>query len=358
MRFRQLLAFVGALLLTLPLAARDLDWSIGFSTPGTLFPSAIIAFSGLPVDASQLPDTHKGDPLAAIFAEIVSPANNAKVTVTISEGPFFKESSITTTLPYRGVTYRVAPTLKYDTEKLLKNKQLQPDLVTIKVKLGSIEEEQSQRYTVRSINECLLGYIEGDEFVDYKLLFAAYVNENNPKLDNILGQALKKGYVKAFMGYQGTSQDVADQVAAIYQTLRDLGFHYSSITDTPSDSQTIFSQHVRLVGESLSTSQANCIDGTVIFASLFKKIGLNPVIITVPGHAFVGVYLTSDNRVEGLLPIETTVVGSADVNQSITIAKGNMQKYRAGFYDAANNNCLVIDVRDARRFGILPITEL
>lgn len=358
MRLTRLLAIAGALLGALGLNAKDLDWSVGFSTPGTVFPSAVIALSALPVDESQLPDTHKGDPLATIFAEIVSPASNAKVTVTIAKSAFFEESSITTTLPYRGVTYRVAPVIKFDTEKLLKNKQLQPDLVTIKVKVGSIEDEKSVRYTMRSINDCLLGYIDGDEFVDYKLLFAAYVNENNPKLDDILGQALKKGYVKSFHGYQGTAQDVADQVAAIYKALQDLGFHYSSITDTPSASQTLFSQHVRLVGDSLATSQANCIDGTVIFASLFKKIGLNPVIITIPGHAFVGVYLTEDNRIEGLLPIETTVVGSLDVNKSINIAKGHMQKYKAGFYDGSNRNCLVIDVRDARRYGILPITEL
>ena len=39
--------------------------------------------------------------------------------------------------------------------------------------------------------------------------------------------------------------------------------------------------------ESLADKEANCINGTVLFASLLEGISMSPAIVLVPGHAFL-----------------------------------------------------------------------
>lgn len=53
--------------------------------------------------------------------------------------------------------------------------------------------------SVRSINECLLGYIdEKQKFHDTGIFFAAYVNEDHPMIDIILREALNTRIVNRF----------------------------------------------------------------------------------------------------------------------------------------------------------------
>ena len=47
-------------------------------------------------------------------------------------------------------------------------------------------------------------------------------------------------------------------------------------------------QRTRLPRESLRHKSANCIDGTVLMASLLEAASLHAAIVLVPGHAFVG----------------------------------------------------------------------
>src|SRR5262249_43148739 len=50
-------------------------------------------------------------------------------------------------------------------------------------------------------------------------------------------------------------------------------------------------ERVRLPSETLSMNGANCIDMSVTFASAMENLGMEPVIVLVPGHAFTGVRL-------------------------------------------------------------------
>ena len=84
---------------------------------------------------------------------------------------------------------------------------------------------------------------------------------------------------------------------------------YSSITATSVKAQTVASQHVRLIEESLNNSQANCVDGSVLLASALRKIGIEPFLVLVPGHCYVGFYV--DEKKENMLAIETTMLGDA-----------------------------------------------
>jgi hypothetical protein len=71
------------------------------------------------------------------------------------------------------------------------------------------------------------------------------------------------------------------------------------------------SQYIRFVDQTLTNTQANCVDGSVLFASLLRKISIEPFLVTVPGHMYVGFYLGAGKS--QFVGLETTVIGLPDV---------------------------------------------
>ena len=164
---------------------------------------------------------------------------------------------------------------------------------------------------------------EADNKSDYNdmgWMFAAYVNENSPILDKILKEAIATRIVKGFGGYQGDADSVLREVLAIWKALQDRGIRYSSITTTAGTSRTVYSQHVRFVDESLANEQANCVDGSVLLASILRKLGLRTFLVTVPGHMYMGVYLTAEGEARAAL--ETTLIGAVDEVADVKTVKG------------------------------------
>lgn len=148
--------------------------------------------------------------------------------------------------------------------------------------------EKLVNINLHSINDCLIAYNN----TGFHYLFASYVNEDHPEIDKILKEMLDTKMIDAVLGYQAGSAYVDMQVAALWRVLHDKGFQYSSITDNSGNSKDkgVLSQTVRTFDKSLKTSQANCVDGTVLFASILKKMGIRPILVTVPGHCFLGYY--------------------------------------------------------------------
>jgi hypothetical protein len=88
-------------------------------------------------------------------------------------------------------------------------------------------------------------------------------------------------------------------------------------------------QRTRLPRESLAQKSANCIDGTVLLTSLLEGASLNPAVVLVPDHAFVG-WETWDGSGEWSY-LETTMIGSAEFEtacQSATKQYEKVSRYR------------------------------
>lgn len=183
-------------------------------------------------------------------------------------------------------------------------------------------------------------------------MFAAYVNEGDPIIDEILSEALRKRYVDAFIGYQGDEMDVALQMEAIWKVLKDKGFRYSSISTTSVESDVVAAQHIRLVGDSTRGAQANCADGAVLLASIFRKIGLNAYLILLPSHMMVGISSNAEKDAP-IIPIETTLLACADLDQ----AQGSGLKTINEYKDEPSA-VTYISINGAREAGILPLRNL
>jgi hypothetical protein len=165
-------------------------------------------------------------------------------------------------------------------------------------------------------------YFNGKSF---QFLFTAFVNEDHPEIDKILKQMLDTKMIDAVLGYQMGPSYVDLQVAALWRVLHDRGFQYSSITDNSgyNESKGLFSQTVRTFDNSLKTNQANCVDGTVVFASVLKRMGIRPLLITVPGHCFLG-YYANDTTTTNIRFLETTMLSNSSF---ISNPKASIQKY-------------------------------
>lgn len=136
---------------------------------------------------------------------------------------------------------------------------------------------------------------------------------------------------------------ISAQLSAIYRTIQKSGMNYvnAHISFAPGRSQ-----RVKRPCDTIKLKGGNCIDGSVLFASCFEAIGLEPIIVIVPGHAFVGVKSWSDS--DRYFFIETTMVGSFNFNQSFLKAANEYEQY-------SPSDRKVINVKKAREEGIKPL---
>jgi len=355
-------AVLGTLLLLtiVPVRAAAVDWEVLTGLEHDLYPSVIVATANYDWNAQDEDDpTFKGDPWGQVGISIKNPKANSTLVMEIESGTVIKPTKFRVKLEEAGETYAVFPPIKYDYATLLGVRQPFPEIVSIRLTLNGEEiGETDEKMTVRSINDCPFLIINNDdEYFSYGFMFSAYVNENHPFIDKILRQAINTGETSSFAGYQGSEDDVLREMKAIWNALKERGFRYSSITRASKTSENVATQHVRLIGDSIKTSQANCVDGSVLFASIFLKLGLHPFLVTIPGHMFVGVFL--DDKRESFVCLETTMLGEASFEDAIQAGDEAFEENRKELTDEDSQSVdhEIIDVSEEREFGLLPLRE-
>jgi hypothetical protein len=279
-----------------------------------IFPSSILSVATtdaniiLPADSPYV-----GNPKSSLPILLRSAKAFSRVRIEIDETRFFARSVSEFILEQSETEYCIYPDVIWNYEALRELKQAEPISVVISVEMNGKKIGQRVRtFSVRSINECLLGYISnGKTYHSTGMFFAAYVNEDHPMIDQLLREALDTRIVSRFLGYQArTPEGVDRQVYALWNVLQKRKFQYSSVANTSLSSNVVFSQRVRTFEDALNASQFNCVDGSVLFASLLRAINIEPILVRIPGHMFVGYYTDSRRSAMGFL--ETSMLG--DVN--------------------------------------------
>ncbi len=312
---------------------------------------------------------------------VVAPSDDCSIKVTVSGEPAFETSTFSGELPTKGTKYRIFPRIKYDYSALAQNKQSVPLTVHYSVEIGEDDaEEQTVTGTLRSINDCPFTIGQGKDAVDVSFTFAAYVNEQHPYVEKILREALDLGIVDSFTGYQsGDPKEVYRQAYALWDALTERDVRYADITVMAAENQVVSSQHVRLIDESINNAQANCVDGSVLLASLLRKIGIEPVLVFIPRHCYLGFYVDGDGKQLAL--IETTLLGSQPPDElpkvaalkgvvdaehkesdswgtfvsAIATGTADFAANRKNFAAANDPDYQLVPIAPARKQGILPI---
>lgn len=283
---------------------------------GNIFPSSILSVATTDAQVIVPADSlYVGNSKSCISIRIRSGKAYSRVRIEVAETPFFSRSVSEFVLAKSRTEYTIYPDIIWNYEALKNNNQAEPVSVAVKVEMNDKDLGQRVRtFSVRSINECLLGYVtNGTKFHDTGIFFAAYVNEENPMIDKLLREALNTRIVNRFLGYQGGNAEVVDkQVYALWNVLQKRNFRYSSVSNTSLSSNVVFSQRVRTFDDALESSQINCVDGSVLFASLLRAINIEPILVRTPGHMFVGYYTDAGRKNMNFL--ETTMIGDVDLD--------------------------------------------
>lgn len=90
-------------------------------------------------------------------------------------------------------------------------------------------------------------------------------------------------------------------------------------------------------------------DVSVAFASAMENLGLQPIVVIVPGHAFVGVRLGPGAL--DVLYLDLTVLPHGSFESAEARARQWLRK-------TSRNDLLVVDVAAARVLGIYPLDEM
>ena len=282
-----------------------------------LFPSYIISTASMELPSGgATPEDYIGDRNGQVGCIVTATEDNQAFTLEISSRNFIDRSVLSGRLKKQGQKYRLYPRLVYDFDALHRVREPVPEAVRFKLTIGDGKtEEKTINVQVRSLQDCVLYFEDTNgNLQDATPMLAAYVNENHPLVDKILREALKLDLVDQFAGYQQGEGHVMQQVFAVWNVLQRHNIQYSSITRPSAYSKNVFSQHVRSFEDAFTNKQANCVDGSVLLASVFRKIGLDAFIVLKPGHCYMGVYSKKDKSV--VLILETTAIGSVDVNES------------------------------------------
>lgn len=179
-------------------------------------------------------------------------------------------------------------------------------------------------------------------WVDLSLYYGAWVTPNAPEVMRVLRRAADLHPRREIVGYNVGPEGVKEQVKAIFNALKaeDIVYIHSVLSFGATRGE--YMQRVRLPRESIENKSANCIDGTVLMASVLEAASLNPGIVLVPGHALVA-WETQDGNGQWEY-LETTMIGSHDFEAAHK--SGQTQK---AFFDK---------VKDPSYFQLLSLPDL
>lgn len=352
-------------------------------------------------------DDYIGDDIGdfGVALSLMGSSDNEKIPVIVEiQGDRFIKKSRLEAVVSPNKEIEIFPRITYDYNALERLVQPASENVYFRLFYGSVLLlEKTEVIRFHSVNEVPLAEVDrrdDESIIDHRFFFAAYVNEDDPLIDKILEEALQIGMAEklgfgnsfSFSGYQIKDQDgdsslsVDLQVLAIWSVFLKHNIKYSNITTTSTANAKILTQYVRTLGESFGNSQANCVDGSVLFASILRKIGIEPYLILVPGHMFVAYLRNEEPEVYGFL--ETTMLGNVNISKytkdeslfgklkkwtgvgstqsqatlvsflsALEVGQKNADEAMDNLMDDNNDQYRVISISACRSIGIMPITR-
>lgn len=305
----------------------------------TLYPALIYSLSGLKNDDGSLKSVE--------YFQFKSQSNksfSAKIRVTNSK--FIEETILFKNIEAGETTFEIPLKWKTDTFKNITTAgQTFFQFELIDQETNKVLANKNMQLSYRAIDECVFN-VNGIDFDD---LYASYVNEDSPVIDAFLkevGEFWKlaqsvNSQVLPFQGWVGEQLNFdysSMQLSMIMTYLHGSGYTYSSITDTSAGTRRIGIQRIRFIENTIANKQANCVDGSVMLASIFRQIGFNPFLVAEPQHMYMGLIFKGGE----VRYIETTAIGNPNMAGAVV-------------YELKNPNSKIINIKDVRLQGIKPI---
>lgn len=200
-------------------------------------------------------------------------------------------------------------------------------------------------------------------------MLSAFITPNHSEVLKIVRKAatiLEKWTGNpSFNEYQSKNPDrVKKQMAAIYEAIAAMQLVYCSVPAGFEQN----GQRIRLCDTIFEHKLANCLDLSLLYAACLEAIGLNPLIVIIKGHAFVGGWLIDESFADPVnedpsLLSKRIVSG---INEITLVEATCMNAGNNTSFDEAENNAnahlineenfvLFLDIKRSRFSGIRPL---
>jgi hypothetical protein len=290
-------------------------------------------------------------PLVKLTLENKSDQDMKRLKIRVSLQQFSEETNDTVDLPAKSVkVIAVTPVFK---ERLSTLSEGRPGAIQwfVEDDKGQALVNKTQTIKIASRNDMILSQ-------SFSTLAGVFVTPNDPIIDELISCCGVEG-----VGYQAGEEGVKMQARAIYDTLERLGVHYRSTCNSFLSQGELAAQRIYYPRECVQQTGANCIDGAILFASAFEKLGLRPYLVLVPGHCFVAVAMDPEGKV--VMPLETTCLGVKEIVQQgqfgpekvlVTISfDGAMNAGISEYLEhTQKKNALLVDISALRQAGVTP----
>lgn len=357
------------------------NWSVRVAPFNQVFPALELS-QARRSDGAAATDHIIGNGTGLVSIKV--PATHAGERVILAiDGPEHGDAArFAATLSDGGADFELHPPLTWDLARL---RALTAPLAThldfTLTRDGTAAGTREVAVSLRPLDEALYFVRDGRDSVDLSWIFAAYVDAHDAVVDRILEAAMRSGIVDTFDGYAGADpQAVYRQMWAIWHALSERGIRYSNADPAIERGPNVFSQRVRFLANTWDDRSANCIDGSVLIASVLERVGIRSFLVLVPGHAFVGFYTDADAQRTAFL--ETTLLGArvaapasapdfaaaveltpenraslAGFTAALAAGRAHHARVAAKLDGRHRPDYAVIDIASARAFGIRPILQ-
>jgi hypothetical protein len=292
--------------------------------------------------------------------------NDRPVKVRVETGiPNYTDAAIETVTLRAGETVEVRqnPTLLPEAIELLhgmKNASLHLRIDVLDEGEQRLVHESTEPLTIYSRDDFpwgIPGYYNGSMFL------ATMVTPNDPAVDDLLRAAADHS-PSGIITFQYDDEDdsnhsVWNRMKAIYEAVADeydVIYVATGIPYVPREEEAegLILQRLKLPYEVLETHSGMCVELSTLFASAFEKILLRPVLITVPGHVYVGLPISWDSDTYYFL--EATMVSRYSFEEAVQVANQSFMENALPYIEADVYDLYFwVDVYEARQEGILPI---
>lgn len=214
----------------------------------------------------------------------------------------------------------------------------------------------------------VLAYDEWSGLLFMPEIITAFVTPNHPKIAEVISDASKvlAKWTKspAFTGYQTQNPNTVKlQMAAIYAAIQEQNIIYNN----PPASYEVIGQRIRLPHVVLEQKQGTCLDLAVLYSACLESVGLFPLLVFKPGHAFVGCWLEEETFADcvsdDISSLEKRIVEGAE--EILLLECTDLVAGRNIAFDQAVKHgkdhlihyfeCIVVDIQRSRGSGIRPI---
>ena len=300
--------------------------------------------------------------------------NNSKEEIILNfitsvEGFTYEQKESKAIFPYSRTKVNHSPLFMPTIENLTETREVH--LRACVLKGGQTILEKTKRNRLLALDTMVLEVLNPLTRRVFNLqdFLAVWVTPHDKEIESIISIAKQyytlEGYPPG-ANEEKTCQSTYLQIEALFMALKEIGISYVDSSLSFGWSRRYASQRIKFPSSSIKTKSANCIDGAVLFASLIEHIGIQPLIVIVPGHALIGWRPSPNSKQLGLL--ETTqistelfeaAVKSGNYSLSIGLDKARqiLQKPTLTLEEAIGDGIIrFIDVAQMREKKIFPKT--